>query len=80
VNIGWLGVQLILQNGGSCFLPLRMARPLLEEGKLYPLPGSPQFQLPVYMVYARHSESAVIDQALTGLRELAAGERPIAKG
>lgn len=79
VNIGWLGVQLILQNGGSCFLPIRMARPLLEEGKLFPVPGSPQFQLPVYMVFARHSESVVLEQALVMLRELAAGERPLAR-
>ena len=27
VNIGWLGGQLILCNGGSCFLPERMAAP-----------------------------------------------------
>lgn len=31
VNIGWLAVQLILVNGGSCFLPIRMARPLIDE-------------------------------------------------
>ena len=52
-NIGWLGVQLILTNGGSCYLPIRMARQLLKAGTLFEVPHSPQFRLPAYMVYPR---------------------------
>lgn len=78
-NIGWLGVQLILANGGSCFLPMRMARKLIEQKKLFAVPDSPQFQQPAYMVYARESESVVLEQALAGLRALAMTEqRPAA--
>jgi DNA-binding transcriptional LysR family regulator len=33
VNIGWLGVQLVLANGGSCFLSARMAEPLIASGR-----------------------------------------------
>jgi DNA-binding transcriptional LysR family regulator len=76
-NIGWLGVQLILSNGGSCFLPLRMARPYLRAGKLSLVPDSPRFQLPAYMVFARENESAVLEPALAGLRTLAAAERAV---
>ena len=76
-NIGWLGVQLILSNGGSCFLPLRMARPYLRAGKLFLVPDSPRFQLPAYMVFARESESAVLEPALAALRTLAAAERAV---
>jgi LysR family transcriptional regulator, flagellar master operon regulator len=76
-NIGWLGVQLILSNGGSCFLPLRMARPYLRTGKLFLVPDSPRFQLPAYMVFARESESAVLEPALAALRTLAAAERAV---
>lgn len=75
VNIGWLGVQLLLCNGGSCFLPIRMARSLIEQHKLFPVPDSPEFQVPAYMVYARHSESVVLDQAVTVLRSLAKSEQ-----
>jgi DNA-binding transcriptional LysR family regulator len=75
VNIGWLGVQLILRNGGSCFLPIRMARRLIQEGRLFQVPDSPQFQIPVYMVIPRASDSVVLEQALAGLRTLAASER-----
>ena len=74
VNIGWLGVQLIISNGGSCFLPIRMARPLIEQGLLFHVANSPQFTLPAYMVYAREYDSAVLDQALSSLRAQAAHE------
>jgi DNA-binding transcriptional LysR family regulator len=77
VNIGWLGVQLILNNGGSCFLPIRMARPMIEEGRLFLVPDSPRFRLPAYMVFPRESDSAVLEQALAGLRVLGAAERAV---
>jgi DNA-binding transcriptional LysR family regulator len=74
-NIGWLGIQLVLTNGGSCFLPARLAAPLTATGQLYRVAGSPEFQHPAYMVYPRKSESTVLQQALQGLRQLAIGER-----
>lgn len=74
-NIGWLGVQLILTNGGSCFLPARMAAPFIAAGRLHRVVGSPQYLHPVYMVYPLTSDNPVQEQALTGLRELAAKEQ-----
>ncbi len=70
VNIGWLGVQLIISNGGSCFLPMRMAEPLIQAGKLFHVPGSPRFRLPTYMVFPRDSDSPVLQQVLDSLRLL----------
>ncbi|MGD8595026.1 MAG: LysR family transcriptional regulator [Gammaproteobacteria bacterium] len=74
-NIGWLGVQLILCNGGSCFLPLRMAKPFILTKQLSPVPDSPRYRLPAYMVFPRESDSNVLEQALDGLRTFAANER-----
>lgn len=75
VNIGWLGIQLILNNGGSCFVPLRMAESFIEEKRLFLVPHSPEFRLPAYMVYPRESESEVLGEALAGMRLLAEAER-----
>lgn len=72
VNIGWLGIQLMMSNGGSCFMPIRMGRPLLDQGLLFRVPASPEFTLPAYMVFHSEHDSAVIDQALAGLRQFAA--------
>lgn len=71
-NIGWLGVQLMLTNGGSCFLPARMAAPFINAGQLHRVVDSPEYTHPAYMVYSRESGSAELEQALDGLRELAA--------
>jgi DNA-binding transcriptional LysR family regulator len=71
VNIGWLGVQLIVANGGCCFLPIRMARPLLDSGRLFKVDNGPEFAHPAYMVFPREAESDVLRQAVEGLRELA---------
>lgn len=75
VNIGWLGVQLILSNGGSCFLSMRMAEPLIQAKKLFHVPGSPKFTLPAYMVFPRDSDAIVLLQVLDSLRSLAAIEK-----
>jgi DNA-binding transcriptional LysR family regulator len=75
-NIGWLGVQLILSNGGSCFLPQRMAEPHLQTGRLRIVPDSPRFRLPAYMVYPLASESAVLEQVVAGLRAMEKGTTP----
>lgn len=75
VNIGWLGIQLILSNGGSCFVPIRMAESFIESERLFVVPDSPEFRLPAYMVYPRESESDVVGQALAGLRLFAETER-----
>jgi len=70
-NIGWLGIQLALSNGGSCFLPARMADAYVSSGRLYRVTGSPEYRHAAYMVYPRNSDSPVLEQALEGLRELA---------
>ena len=74
-NIGWLGIQLILTNGGSCFLPARMANPFIQSGRLFRVDGSPQYVHPAYMVYPQESDNPVITQVVGGLRELAQKER-----
>ncbi len=75
VNIGWLGIQLMLENGGSCFLPARMAAPFIASGALHPVRDSPVYAHPAYMVYPRESDNPVLNQALGGLRSLASAER-----
>lgn len=76
VNIGWLGVQLILANGGACFLPIRMAQPLIDAGRLFQVSSGPEFVHPAYMVFPRQADSEALRQAVAGLRELAREERP----
>jgi len=74
-NIGWLGIQLTLANGGSCFLPARMAASFIAAGRLYRVANSPEYVHPAYMIFPRESDNPVLAQAVAGLRELAGRER-----
>ena len=71
-NIGWLGIQLILSNGGSCFLPDRIAAPLVNTGQLHRVDGSPTFDQPTYVVYPRESDNPALAPAIDSLRMLTA--------
>jgi LysR family transcriptional regulator, flagellar master operon regulator len=79
-NIGWLGLQLILANGGTCFVPERIAAPYLQAGTLYLAPQSPRFLLPAYVVYPLESESPVLEMALTTLRTIVDEQSPLGAG
>ncbi|TCJ12229.1 LysR family transcriptional regulator [Parasulfuritortus cantonensis] len=73
VNIGWLAIQLILSNGGSAYIPARMAKPMLAAGRLYAVAGAPRYALPAYAVYPKETDNPAVAQALEGLRELSRG-------
>jgi DNA-binding transcriptional LysR family regulator len=70
VSIGWLGVQLLLGNGGACYLPARMAEPLIAAQRLYAVAGAPRYPHPAYMVYPKAIDNPVMPLALEGLRAL----------
>jgi DNA-binding transcriptional LysR family regulator len=71
VNIGWLGVQLMMSGGGSCFLPRRMAWPLIKAGRLFEIKEAPEIPHPAYMVFPRDASSKELVKAIEGLREQA---------
>lgn len=66
-----------MANGGSCFLPIRMATSFINADRLYRVHGSPEYTHPAYMVYPRESDNPFLEQAVEGLRELALEERTV---
>ena len=71
-NIGWLALQVILVNGGACFVPDRLAARHIKAGRLHLPPDTPRFHLPTYVVYPSGSDSTVLEPALATLRSMAA--------
>ena len=72
VGLGSLGLEYILQNGGSGYFPLRVVQPYLDSGKLFLVEGGPEMARPAYMVYpeiARNQDT--LELALGGLRDIA---------
>jgi len=72
VGLGALGLQYILQNGGSGYFPLRMVEPLIEAGQLHLVHGAPTARRPAYVVYtANPKDQEVLILALDILRDIA---------
>jgi DNA-binding transcriptional LysR family regulator len=73
-NIGWLGLQHILENGGSGYFPIRLVRSHLENGRLHLVRGAPEFRHPAYVVYPTDGESDLIEAAVAIMRRIVAGK------
>ena len=74
-NIGWLVMQQILLSGGSGYFPLRIARELVQQGRLWPVDSMPVFTMPAYMVFPLERREDILAGALDILRGLGADER-----
>jgi DNA-binding transcriptional LysR family regulator len=71
VNIGWLGLQRLLMNGGTGYFPARMLREHELTGKVHRVVGAPEFRLPAYMCFPTKMESGPFSLALDTMRRVA---------
>lgn len=74
-NIGWVAQQLMLSAGGSAYLPIRMARAAIAQGRLWRVHESPLITLPAYMVFPMDRDEPHLARAVQKLRSLGAEER-----
>ncbi|MEJ8568322.1 LysR family transcriptional regulator [Elongatibacter sediminis] len=72
VNIGLLGLQHILKNGGSGYFPRRLVANHLSLGLLHRVPDAPSFTLPAFIVYPSEHDPEVFGPALNLIREIVA--------
>jgi DNA-binding transcriptional LysR family regulator len=72
-NVGWLGLQHILAQGGSGYFPFRLVTTYLAEGRLHHRVHAPEFRLPAHAVYPDEPRSEVVGLALDAMRQIAAG-------
>jgi LysR family transcriptional regulator, flagellar master operon regulator len=70
-NIGWLGLQHILQEGGSGYFPFRLVAAHCQDGRLHRRPEAPEFRLPAYAVYPDEPGSDAVGLALRAMRQAA---------
>ena len=75
VGLGSLGLEYILQNGGSGYFPLRVVQPYLQQRKLFLVEAAPRLQRPAYVVYTENPrDRETLDIAMKGLREVATSQ------
>lgn len=73
VDIAWLGLQHMLDYGGSGYFPRRLVRPYLDAERLFLVRDAPAFNLPAYMVYPTDGDPDLLRNALNSIRQVAAG-------
>lgn len=70
-NVGWLGLQHVLINGGTGYFPLRIVLPFLATRRLHVVAGAPEFVMPAYVVYPSDSDREVLGSAVTIMHQIA---------
>ena len=70
-NVGWLGLQHILEHGGSGYFPARIVAPHLAAGRLHAVEDAPHFIMPAYAVSRAGAQDEPLAEALAMIRELA---------
>jgi len=69
-GLGPLGREYLLAAGGTGYFRHDVVRSHLESGRLRRVPDTPEFLYPAYAVYAVGADSAIVDPALEGLRQV----------
>ncbi len=72
MNIGLLGLQYLLAHGGAGYFPARMLRAHELGGRLYRVPGAPEFRLSAYLCFPSKMDSTALTLALDTIRRVAA--------
>lgn len=76
ISLGPLAHSYLLVNGGSAYLRASVVAPQIESGELIAVDGAPELSYPVYVAHSAHSDWAILEPALTGLKELVRGGSP----
>ena len=75
-SLGPLGLEYLLIVGGAGYFRQNVVHSHVKAGRLYRVPGAPEFLYPAYAVYAGNADMKVLESALAGLRQVAA-EKPV---
>ncbi|MES3008743.1 MAG: LysR family transcriptional regulator [Pseudomonadota bacterium] len=69
VDLGPLALQYLLQQGGSGYFRTRVVQAHLESGLLERVQSAPEFSYPVYLMYSRAREIALLPEAFAILQD-----------
>jgi LysR family transcriptional regulator, flagellar master operon regulator len=72
VNVGWLGLQRILEDGGAGYFPARLVREHELSGRLHRVRDAPDFRLQAYVCFPASAESPTLALALESMKRVAA--------
>lgn len=65
---GSLGLDYVLDNGGSIYLPTRVAEPYIKSSQLILAKDAPTYAYPAYVVYSDMGDMEAMENAIEALR------------
>jgi LysR family transcriptional regulator, flagellar master operon regulator len=74
IGLGPLGLQYILEAGGSGYFRMNVVRRHLKSGRLRLVRGATEFPYPAYAVYSENADAQIVTPALVGLRHVAGSD------
>ena len=72
MELGSLGMDYILKNSASGYLPRRLAQPHLDGGELKAVKNAPVFHYPAYVVFPSDGEQEVVNLTVKTMKKVAA--------
>jgi LysR family transcriptional regulator, flagellar master operon regulator len=69
VNIGWLGLHYLKQNGGCGYFPRRLVEWQIADGLLYIVSDAPVFELPAWVLVREGRSKRLIDPMVSNLAQ-----------
>jgi DNA-binding transcriptional LysR family regulator len=74
VGLGPLGLQYILEAGGSGYFRLKSVERFIRSGRLRRVAGATEFAYPAYAVFSESADPKIVTPALAGLRHVAGSD------
>ncbi|WP_323718018.1 LysR family transcriptional regulator [Paracoccus aminovorans] len=72
ISLGPLALTYLLTMGGSGYFRQGIVAPFLRAGRLFAIPGAPEFSHSTHVVYGEHADREVLDRVRAGLKHAAA--------
>jgi len=74
-NLGPLARDYLLVAGGAGYFRQNVVRAHLDRGRLFRIPGAPEFLYPAYAVYSQHADMDILAPAIEGLKHAGGAKR-----
>lgn len=71
ISLGPLALAYVLAVGGAGYFRSNVAKPLLAQGRLHPVPNAPEISYSIHAVYSNNSDPDLLAKMRAGLRACA---------
>lgn len=67
-GVGILGLEFLQRNGGTGYFPIRIVRPLIDDGLFHLVDKAPRFHRPAYLVHYQDENNSALNIGIDVLR------------